>query len=710
MPETTFAAEQIVEIPIELIRENPDNPRGPMSPEDCESMSESLKAVGQRTAVRVRPQSEAEKVQFPPTQYLLLGGHRRMAGAKLAGLKTLKALIVTPRTPYEEVMEVTLDNQWSDIGWWKKDLLIGRFLEADPKLEQQHLAAQLGCHKAKISRAIKILETLTPAARDLVDRNQASQAPDVGVPVARRNSKNKVFLITESLLLVLADLGDPQEVEKALHRVLHDQMTESQVRQMVAVLKNPSSHPLSPSSTALKAGKGQGASSNAQTLSEVDTSPIESAKRKSNPKLEASSQVPLSSRIGVVITSNLIGKSIRRAHAKITNKITTQLFPRFFRMFDWVNNWVQKRGVRNPVYATVITAFLILFASSFLIGKATRLISRTLVYMAYSRMGVGKEQDSNTSAASSSNPPATGPVSRSFTGEETSPSSGHPLSLSGTANPSGIDLVVPEARGENGQGHQERSNTTSVSNESGAPQQWTPASQSTVSMSNGSNSPNNLNVLATAAGQVQGVSMNGNLESNSVSLSPQWSGKVAGVDVPQVRLDGINLPFGGNSSHGISNPALRRSKDPRAVALHEPPVPEELEQRVNKDKDKAQKLTKLFYAFSYKMELEDWRERFDCLAQDYDEEFDTQYFSNERRKEFNENKMYFDFDPSGPPKLVRLSDTSDDVRIEGIVTLRSDAVYPKKLISKKRKALIVTFFHKPDNSWTVTSIKETLLK
>jgi hypothetical protein len=64
-------------------------------------------------------------------------------------------------------------------------------------------------------------------------------------------------LITESILLALADLGSPEEVEKGLRRVLDDHMTESQVRQMVNPTPKipkpiPTSTPVQPPSDGLK--------------------------------------------------------------------------------------------------------------------------------------------------------------------------------------------------------------------------------------------------------------------------------------------------------------------------------------------------------------------------------------------------------------------------------------------------------------------------
>lgn len=84
--------------------------------------------------------------------------------------------------------------------------------------------------------------------------------------------------------------------------------------------------------------------------------------------------------IGSAITGNILWKQIRQAPGHIANRV----FPRFVRIFHFTNGWFQKRGVKNPVWATFLTAFLVLWVGSFLINQATRFIGRVLLNMSYS--------------------------------------------------------------------------------------------------------------------------------------------------------------------------------------------------------------------------------------------------------------------------------------------------------------------------------------
>src|SRR5258708_39497910 len=134
----------IVEILIEKILPNPDNPRGSVSPEDAQAMDESMKEVGQSTEVRVRPLTEAEKAQHPGYEWFLIGGHRRLAGAKLAGIPVLRAVVLEAATPDKELDDALLDNRSTDMGWWRWDFAIEKRINLPPKIHQERLAARLG--------------------------------------------------------------------------------------------------------------------------------------------------------------------------------------------------------------------------------------------------------------------------------------------------------------------------------------------------------------------------------------------------------------------------------------------------------------------------------------------------------------------------------------------------------------------------------------
>src|ERR1019366_1764216 len=125
---------KIVSIPLAKIMENPDQPRRRFRPGSIEEMAYSLKALGQQTLIKVRPLTEEEKAYLrrpqdslaeasglneplpeedwddrnPDAEYMLIGGHRRLAGAELAGFETLEC-IVLDITPEETHLASLMD-------------------------------------------------------------------------------------------------------------------------------------------------------------------------------------------------------------------------------------------------------------------------------------------------------------------------------------------------------------------------------------------------------------------------------------------------------------------------------------------------------------------------------------------------------------------------------------------------------------------------
>ncbi|HXL74093.1 MAG TPA: hypothetical protein VN963_10775, partial [bacterium] len=78
--------------------------------------------------------------------------------------------------------------------------------------------------------ALKITKALNPVARILVDENLQKTLKNEG---RSPTSKNKGFSITETTLLVLADLDDPDQVQQALQVVLDDYLNTNQTQKLV---------------------------------------------------------------------------------------------------------------------------------------------------------------------------------------------------------------------------------------------------------------------------------------------------------------------------------------------------------------------------------------------------------------------------------------------------------------------------------------------
>ncbi|HSZ52944.1 MAG TPA: ParB/RepB/Spo0J family partition protein [Caulobacteraceae bacterium] len=90
----------VVELPLELVRPNPEQPRRAFSQPELDELAESIRERGVIQPILVRPLPET------PSEHQIIAGERRWRAAQLAGLRTIPALVrdLTPA----EVMEVAL--------------------------------------------------------------------------------------------------------------------------------------------------------------------------------------------------------------------------------------------------------------------------------------------------------------------------------------------------------------------------------------------------------------------------------------------------------------------------------------------------------------------------------------------------------------------------------------------------------------------------
>jgi ParB family chromosome partitioning protein len=90
----------VLDVPIELIRPNPDQPRRAFGPEELAELASSIRERGVLQPILVRPMPGQEKA------YQIIAGERRWRAAQQAGLRAIPALVRDLAD--QEVMEVAL--------------------------------------------------------------------------------------------------------------------------------------------------------------------------------------------------------------------------------------------------------------------------------------------------------------------------------------------------------------------------------------------------------------------------------------------------------------------------------------------------------------------------------------------------------------------------------------------------------------------------
>lgn len=148
---------QYLEIPIESITPDPEQPRKDINPVTLNELAESIKAMGleQPINVRIHPKN--------PQMYMIISGERRWRASKIAGLKTIPALLREEmesadlkrrqlaenyhRDNFNPVEEAEFLQRW-----------INLLLSENVESPQTVIAQELGISPAFVSRKLAVLK------------------------------------------------------------------------------------------------------------------------------------------------------------------------------------------------------------------------------------------------------------------------------------------------------------------------------------------------------------------------------------------------------------------------------------------------------------------------------------------------------------------------------------------------------------------------
>ena len=176
LPETAVEEPELRELPVELIRRNPRQPRTQFGPDSIKTLAASLADAGVVQPLIVRPLRDG--------RYELIAGERRWRAAREAGLQTVPA-IVRDEGEAERLQTALIENMArEDLNPVDEARACVALIE-DLGLRKKELARRLGRSRPSISNLIRLLD-LPDEALDLLVSGELSeghgrailQAPD----------------------------------------------------------------------------------------------------------------------------------------------------------------------------------------------------------------------------------------------------------------------------------------------------------------------------------------------------------------------------------------------------------------------------------------------------------------------------------------------------------------------------------------------------
>lgn len=144
---TEDSKDKIIELDIDRILPNPDQPRTHFNEEKIIELAESIKSSGLIQPITVRKEGDI---------YFLVAGERRLRASKLAGFKKIKSIILHSNRDDNLTIALIENLQREDLDPIEEakafKILITRF-----KLKQQEIAEKVGKDRASIANSIRLL-------------------------------------------------------------------------------------------------------------------------------------------------------------------------------------------------------------------------------------------------------------------------------------------------------------------------------------------------------------------------------------------------------------------------------------------------------------------------------------------------------------------------------------------------------------------------
>jgi ParB family chromosome partitioning protein len=165
LPETAVEEPELRELPVELIRRNPRQPRTQFGPDSIKTLAASLADAGVVQPLIVRPLRDG--------RYELIAGERRWRAARKAGLQTVPA-IVRDEGEAERLQTALIENMArEDLNPVDEARACAALVE-DLGLSKKELARRLGRSRPSISNLIRLLD-LPDEALDLLVSGELSE-------------------------------------------------------------------------------------------------------------------------------------------------------------------------------------------------------------------------------------------------------------------------------------------------------------------------------------------------------------------------------------------------------------------------------------------------------------------------------------------------------------------------------------------------------
>ena len=162
---------KVVQIPVEFIVPNPEQPRKVFTDNELEELTNSIREYGVLQPLLVK-RTEGKK-------FILIAGERRLRASKLAGLHRVPVIIKDLEEPEAALIALVENVQREDLNFLEEARAYKKLME-DFNLTQGEIAKRVSKQQSTISNKIRILalpEELQQNAYDKQTYGEACKSP-----------------------------------------------------------------------------------------------------------------------------------------------------------------------------------------------------------------------------------------------------------------------------------------------------------------------------------------------------------------------------------------------------------------------------------------------------------------------------------------------------------------------------------------------------
>lgn len=206
----------VVDLAVEKVVPNPYQPRKIFNEEQLHELSESIRSYGILQPITVRV--------IEDDRYELVAGERRLRAARIAGLKTIPAIINNMNEESSAVLAIIENLQREDLNFIEESAGYFRLIE-NYNFTQKELAEKIGKSQSTIANKLRILK-LPQSVKDLITQNQLTErharallklpSEEYMIDVLNKVIKRELNVkkTEEIIAIILDELNKPQEPQK----------------------------------------------------------------------------------------------------------------------------------------------------------------------------------------------------------------------------------------------------------------------------------------------------------------------------------------------------------------------------------------------------------------------------------------------------------------------------------------------------------------